>query len=408
MITLTPTLVRQLTVTKQRLAKPMAEKSADGVLDIFRSLGCIQLDPIRAVERTQYLVLWSRLGNYDRELLHEVQFNRREVFEYWAHAASIVLTENYPIHQHQMKLAHGKGNSKWMQRVRQWMDENEPFRQYVAEQIRLKGSVLPNDIEDRSLTQWQSGGWTSGKNVTQMISFMWDRGEVMVAERKGLQKRWAFADDWFPDWMPREELTQEEVVRRSVQIAVKAQGVTTEKQIKYHFLRGYYFNLKQVLSDLVAEGVLIPVQIDADWDDQQWYMHKDDLPVVEALQNGEFKGRTVFLSPFDNLICDRDRTELLWDFRYRIEIYVPAAKREYGYYVLPILQNEKLIGRIAPRMDRKKGILNINGVYAQPKASKSKKTTAAIRSQLHQLADWIGAKEIRFNPDKPLDWKIDG
>lgn len=403
---LTPQLVRQLTVTKQRLAKPMAENSAEGVLDIFRSLGCIQLDPIRAVERTQYLVLWSRLGNYDRELLHDVQFNQRQVFEYWAHAASIVLTENFPIHQHQMKLAHSKGKSKWMQRVRKWMDENEPFRQYVAEQIRLKGSVLPSDIEDRSLTQWESGGWTSGRNSTQMISFMWDRGEVMVAARKGLQKRWAFADDWFPDWMPREELSENEVVRRAVQIAVKAQGVTTEKQIKYHFLRGYYANLKQVLKDLVAEGILIPVQIiDAEWKGD-WYMHTDDLPLVETLRAGAFEGRTVFLSPFDNLICDRARTELLWDFRYRIEIYVPKAKREYGYYVLPILQGERLIGRIAPRMDRKKGILNINGIYAQPDAPHDAETTAAIQAQLHQLAQWLDAKEIRFNPDKPLDWPI--
>lgn len=403
---LTPQLVRQLTVTKQRLAKPMAENSAEGVLDIFRSLGCIQLDPIRAVERTQYLVLWSRLGNYDRELLHDIQFNQRQVFEYWAHAASIVLTENFPIHQHQMKLAHSKGKGKWMQRVRKWMDENEPFRQYVAEQIRLKGSVLPSDIEDRSLTQWESGGWTSGRNSTQMISFMWDRGEVMVAARKGLQKRWAFADDWFPDWMPREELSENEVVRRAVQIAVKAQGVTTEKQIKYHFLRGYYANLKQVLKDLVAEGILIPVQIiDAEWKGD-WYMHTDDLPLVETLRAGAFEGRTVFLSPFDNLICDRARTELLWDFRYRIEIYVPKAKREYGYYVLPILQGERLIGRIAPRMDRKKGILNINGVYAQPDAPHDAETVAAIQTQLHQLAQWLDAKEIRFNPDKPLDWPI--
>ena len=406
MITLTPTLVRQLTVTKQRLVAPMAENSAEGVLDIFRSLGCIQLDPIRAVERTQYLVLWSRLGNYDRELLHEVQFNRKQVFEYWAHAASIVLTENYPIHQHQMKLAHSSGKSKWMQRVRQWMDENEPFRQYVAEQIRIKGAVLPKDIDDRSLTPWVSSGWTSGKNVTQMISFMWDRGEVMVAGRKGLQKRWAFADDWLPDWMPREELTEDEVVRRAVQIAVKAQGVTTEKQIKYHFLRGYYANLKQVLTDLVAEGILLPVQVEGVAWGEGWYMHADDLPVVDRLRTGDFEGRTVFLSPFDNLICDRARTELLWDFRYRIEIYVPQAKREYGYYVLPILQGERLIGRIAPRMDRKKGILNINGVYAQPDAPHDAETVAAIQTQLHQLAQWLDAKEIRFNPDKPLDWPI--
>ncbi len=404
MITLTTQQIRRLNIHKQRLTKPQPPATADGLLDTVRSLGCLQLDPIRAVERTQYLVLWSRLGNYKRDLLHQVQFRDRKLFEYWAHCASIVLTEHYPLFKHRMQ----KG-IKFGKASREWFAKNEQFRGYIREQMKQKGVLAPADIDDRASTSWEHGGWTAASNPSharKMLDLMWLKGELAVADRNGLQKQWALLDDWLPEWTPRETLSDYEQTRQAIEVSLKALGAGNDLHIRRHFMRGHYPAQKQATADLINEGHIVQVQT-ADQHKGNWYVHADDLPLLDALDNGAWKPRTVLLSPFDNLICDRDRTEMLWDFYYRIEIYVPEAKRQYGYYVLPILRGDRLIGRIAPRMDRKKGVLTINGVYAEPRASKSKATTRAIRTQLHKLAKWIGATDIRFNPDKPQDWKLD-
>lgn len=401
---LTTQQIRRLNISKQRLTKPQPAATKAGLLDTIRSLGCLQLDPIRAVERTQYLVLWSRLGNYDRDLLHQVQFGDRMLFEFWAHAASIVLTEHYPLFKRTMHDSFGGGNA-YNKRANVWLKQNETFRQYVRDEIHRLGAVESTDLEDRALTQWVSGGWSSGKNTTQMLEFMWSLGELAVSERNGLRKKWTLMDDWLPAWAPREDLTDYEQTRRAVDVSIKALGVASAVQIRRHFMRGNYPALTQVLDDMVAEKKLLAVDTEADFKGQ-WYMHADDEPLLDAIVDGDWQPRTVLLSPFDNLICDRARTEMLWDFYYRIEIYVPAAKRQYGYYVLPILRGDRLIGRIAPRLDRKSGVLSINGVYAEPHASKSKATTRAIRTQLHRLAKWIGAKEIVFNSSRPQDWDL--
>lgn len=404
-ITLSIQDARRLAIKKQLLSGERPPATTAGVMDVFRTLGCIQLDPIRAVERTQYLVLWSRLGNYDRQLLHKVQFEERQLFEYWAHAASIVLMDHYPLHRNRMSRAFSKGGGKWQQRAHQWLADNASFRQFVYDEIRRKQPVLSNEIEDRAVVPWISGGWTDtqGKrSVTQMIDFMWTLGEVTVAERNGLRRSWMLLEDFLPDDVPREPLSDEEETRQSIQVALSALGAATKRQIKRHFTRSGYPNFAKVFRTMEKAGEILPATVEGMSGD--WYLLAQDAPTLQAVQAGEFSGRTVMLSPFDNLICDRDRTEALWDFYFRIEIYVPKAKRQYGYYVLPILQDEQLIGRIAPRFNRKNNILTINGLYAEPNAPKNAETTAAIYSQLDDLAHWIGAKEIQFNPEKPRDW----
>jgi uncharacterized protein YcaQ len=396
---------RKLAVHKQLLSGERPPATTSGVMDVFRALGCVQLDPIRAVERTQYLVLWSRIGNYDRQLLHKAQFEERQLFEYWAHAASIVLTEHFPLHRNRMNRAMSKAGGKWQQQARAWMEANDTFRQFVREEIRRKQPVLSNEIEDRAVIPWVSGGWTDtqGKrSVTQMIDLMWTMGEVTVAERNGLRRSWMLLDDFLPEQVAREPLSDEQETHQSIQIALSALGVATMQQIKKHFTRSGYPNFARVFKKMEKAGTILPVTI-AEMGDE-WFMLAEDLPVLDAIQSGEFVGRTNLLSPFDNLICDRDRTEALWDFFFRIEIYVPEAKRQYGYYVLPILQGERLIGRIAPRLNRKTHILTVNGLYAEPDAPRDVKTATAIYAQLDQLANWIGAKEIQFNPEKPRDW----
>lgn len=406
-LSLTPTQARRLAITKQRLANPGPDPTADGIMDLFRSLGCVQIDPIRAVERTQYLVLWSRLGQYDTATLDGLVFTDKKLFEYWAHAASIVLTENYPIHRYQAQrfaqTIGGQGTRAWQKRLGAWFQANKAFHDYICLEMREHGPRALADLEDHSVENWESGGWSSNRRVALMVQMMWERGDIMVVERQGSRKKWDLAERWLPDWTPEEQLAPDEVTARAAQIALQALGVGTSRHIQNHFTRGFYPNLDAVLDQLVAAERVVPVSI-GEWPGQ-WFIHANDIPMLDSLIDGTWRPRTTLLSPFDNLICDRDRTELMWDYRFRIEIYVPKTKREYGYYVLPILHGDRLIGRIDPRLDRKTGTLHINAVYAEADVPEDAATGRAVADAITNLADWLGAERIAYGGVMPDGWR---
>jgi uncharacterized protein len=376
------------------------------MLDLVRDLGSLQLDPINAVSRSHTLVLWSRLGPYDLVHLDKLLWQDRSLFEYWAHAASIVLTEDYPVHQFMMR-KYVTGDSSWGERVHAWMQENDALRTHILDEIRERGPLMSKDFEDKSQEGWYSTGWTSERNVSRMLDFLWTAGAIMVAGRKGGQKVWDLTERCLPDWAPREPLPERDLVYRAAQKSLRALGVARMQHIRQHYIRGRYPGLPHVLKDLEAEGRIERVQIKDDgraWPGD-WYIHADDLPLLERLEAGEWEPRTALLSPFDNLICDRERTEKLFDFKFRIEIYVPKAQRQYGYYVLPILHGDRLIGRIDPLMDRKQKRLTINAVYAEPDAPLTAEVAREIAGAIAELGAFLGAKEIEYGERVPKGWR---
>jgi uncharacterized protein YcaQ len=404
-LTIDPTTVRRLAITRQRLAGPRPPADSQGIMELIRDLGCVQIDPIRAVERTQYLVLFSRLGNYDLALLDQPLWDERAVFEYWAHAASIVLTEDFPIYWRHMR-DWAKSNRAWHKRARAWMGENQAMRHHVLQELARNGPMSSKDFDYEDGSAWQSDGWTNGNRVRQMLTYLWEQGEVLVSGRQSNQKIWDLRDRVLPHWTPREELDWPEVVYRAAEKSVRALGAGRPEHIANHFTRGNYPDLQEALDRLEADGRIVRAAVAEDGQEWpgSWYVHADDLPLIAQLQNGQWQPRTTLLSPFDNLICDRDRTEELFDFFFRIEIYVPAAKREYGYYVLPILHGDRLIGRIDPKMDRKKERLEVMNVYAEPGAPMTAATGRAVAGAIEGLAKFLGAKEIAYGDNVPAKW----
>jgi uncharacterized protein len=399
--TLTPTLARRLAVSRQRLAGARPKAGSDGLLNVLRDMNCVQLDPISAVAPSHLLVLWSRLGSYDPANLEALLWKERRLFEYWAHAASIVLTENYPIHHYMMR------THTFRPKIRKWLAANEKFRQYILDRLRDAGPLTSQEIEDRAQVPWRSTGWTTERNVGMMLDILWTQGRVMVAGRKGRTRSWHLTERHVPNWAPRDPLSETEMVRQAAQKSLRALGVARPRDIRQHFIRGYYPNLEKVLADLAAEGKIIQVQVAADgttWP-ERWYVHKQDLPLLDSLADGQWQPQTRLLSPFDNLICDRRRTEDLFDFHFRLEIYTPKPKRRYGYYVLPILHGDRLIGRLDPKFDRKSGRLTINAVYAEPDAPMTKEVGQAIAGALQDLSQFIGAKEIDYARPVPSGWR---
>ena len=388
-----PEQARRLFILKQRLAGARPPAGPDGLLETVRDLSCVQLDPISVVDRTHRLVLWSRVGRFEQAALDRLLWQERALFEYWAHCASIVLTEDYPIHNLMMR-RYPDGDGIWATRTRKWMEDNRRLRRYILGRLRREGPLLSRDLSEDGLhpEAWVSRGWTSGRNVSRMLDFLWAQGKIMVAGRSGGQKRWDLAERVLPASAPRDRLSPREVDRRGAERALLALGVATARHIQQHFIRNRYEELPRALADLERAGRIAQVEVQGRAG--TWYVHAQDLALLDDLE-AAWSPRTVLLSPFDNLICDRARTRQLFDFDYSIEIYTPAASRRYGYYVLPILHGDRIIGRIDPVMDREAGRLVVNSVHAEPGATRS--DGRAVAGAIEELAGFLGAGSIRHD-----------
>jgi len=177
---------------------------------VIRDLGYIQIDPMRVVERSHVLVLWSRIGKYDPSLLDDLLWNERQLFEDWAQATSIVPTKDYPIFK-ALKQSFAAGDSPWAQKIRTWLEKNWEMKEYVLSQLQEKGPLPSSNFEDKSVEDWRSTGWTSGRNVDMMLTFLWAKGEIMVAKRKGNVKYWDLSEHHLPEWVSKEILSDREV-----------------------------------------------------------------------------------------------------------------------------------------------------------------------------------------------------
>jgi uncharacterized protein YcaQ len=367
------TEARRLAIRAQRLDGPAPRGRPDraAVLDLCRALRCLQIDPTNVVARNHQLVVFSRLGAFDPADLERLTYEEHELFEYWAHEASLVLTEDLPLHRYLMRT--------WRHpRAERWWELNAEFRAYILDRLRADGPLPLGEIEDRSAAPWLSTGWTHQRNVSRMLDLMWLRGHVGIAARAGGQRLWDLMERCLPHDAPDTVPPDGEVTERATLLALKALGVARAPHIRAHFTRGRYPGLPEALTKLEARGAIVRVAVDGLGDD--WWMRAD------AELDGDWRGRTALLSPFDNLLCDRARTERLFGFSHRLEIYTPKAKRRWGYFVLPILHGDRLIGRADLAIDRKRRRLVAQAVHREPDAPRGKAVARAIARELERLA----------------------
>ncbi len=306
--------------------------SATDVLDTVRQLGFLQLDPIATVATPQELVLCSRLGPHDRTELDRLLWEERALFEWNAFVWPI---ESLPMVRgfiRRRRTSTHYAHERWM---RGFMNENRPFRRYVMQELEQRGPLLSRELDDRAVGEPRDHRWYGARRVGHMLTILHLWGEIAVAGRRGRQRLWDLAERVYP---PGDAMTQSEAARALDEQRFRALGVRLEK------------------GRLVA--------------------HPDAT-------DGPVPDRAVLLSPFDRLIHDRDRTEALWDFFYRLEMYVTPAKREYGYYVLPLLIGDRLVGRAEPVVDRKSGSMRLLGAWGD---------TSRLDEALAPLATFLGVE----------------
>jgi uncharacterized protein YcaQ len=314
----------------------LLDGSADGVLATVRRLGFLQIDPISSVAPPQRLVLWSRLGPYESAKLDRLLWEERKLFEW---AAFIWPIEDFPLIRARMRRRRGK--YKFEQQGTEFLRRNARFKGHLLRELEERGPLLSREIEADLMVSRDAHAWWGSRKVTLMLELLEGRGVVAIVGRRGKQRLWDLAERWYPD---AESMPWPEAKRLLAEKRFRALGVRFEK---------------------------------GGW---QAHLDADDSPVAK---------RITFLSPFDRLIHDRDRAEALWSFYYRLEMYVPKAKREYGYYVLPILRGDRLIGRIDPVLDRKTGVLHVKGVWWEPGVK-----PVSLQKPLRDLAMFVGAKRI--------------
>ena len=312
----------------------LLDGSARGVLDTVRRLGFLQLDPIAAVAPPQQLVLWSRLGSFDAGELDRLLWDERKLVEWKAFIWPI---ETLPLLRARMRAnrrASRYSSQRWM---RDFLRENAAFRRYVLRELERRGPLLSRELEDRARASRGRHRWYGGRYVGRMLVTLHLRGDVAVVGRRGGQRLWELAERWYPD--------------TDIPPLREAERLLAEQRLR-------------------ALGVRL--------EDGEWRAYPDvsDEPVPD---------RVTLLSPFDRLIYDRDRAEALFGFRYRLEMYVPPAKREYGYYVLPILVGDRLVGLVEPRFDRKTRTLAVLGAWCD---------TSRLGEALERLAVFLGTERI--------------
>jgi uncharacterized protein len=394
---------RRMAVAAQRLDGPPKEKGKASIMDCIRQVRCLQLDPTSAVARSHQLVVRSRLGNYDTSHLDDLCYSDRELFEYWAHAASIVLTQDYPVHRGLMT-SYLKGDSAWEERIRGWVESNDGLRRTILRRLRREGPLPSRVLSDISKQSWRSTGWTAGRNVSRMLDILWAQGKIMVSARSGGQKLWDLAERVIPDDARKQRLSNGQRTKRAALSSLRALGVGTEQDIRNHFIRGRYPQLRRVLASLENDGEVERIRVHGSTAD--WFVRAADTALQDRIESDHHRGMTTLLSPFDNLICDRSRTERLFDFHYRIEIYVPKDKRRYGYFAMPVLHGDELIGRVDPLFDRKSHTLRINSVHAEPGRRKSSADDgAAVATAIGELAGFLGATSIEIGREAPPGWR---
>lgn len=339
----------------------------DGVVELVRRLTLLQLDPTAAVAPSADLVAWSRLGpGYEPgELVEALETHR--LLEY---RGTIRPAEDMALYQAEMAAWPGPGELRdWQIGLADWVETNAACRLDILERLRMDGPLRSRELPDTCLEPWASTGWTNNQNVTRMLDFLVQRGEVAVSGRHKRERLWDLAERIYPDV---EIPPYDEALRLRDERRLTALGIARS--------RGPDYGVEAIA---VGEAGL-PAVIDGIRG--TWRVDP------EQLDRG-FTGRAALLSPFDRLLHDRKRMTELFEFDYILEMFKPVAKRCFGYYALPILYGDRLVGKLDSTADRKAGVFRVHAVHEDVPFSKT--MTAAVEREIGSLATWLGLDLVR-------------
>jgi uncharacterized protein YcaQ len=332
-----------------------------GLLDAVRRLGLVQVDTTPTVAPSADLVLWSRLGSSYSPAQLDAALADQELVEF---QAMIRPAEDLALYRAEMADWPGRGElTEWQEYLRDWVAANEGCRLDILDRLREDGPLPAQALPDSCVLPWRSTGWTNHRNVLRLLEFMHARGEVAVAGREGRERQWDLAERIFPDV---DAIPPDEARHLRAERELGALGIARARSAAPY---GHLLNLGEVGEPAEVEGVR-----------GRWR--------VDPAQLGQpFRGRAALLSPLDRLVFDRKRLADLFEFDYQLEMYKPAAHRRWGYFALPILYGDRLVGKLDATADHRAGVLRVDAVHEDEPFSPA--MSSAISRQIRDLTLWL-------------------
>lgn len=384
-LTLTLPQARALMLAAQGLLQPPAKPAAkDDVLACIRQMGALQIDTIHVVARSPYLVLWSRLGDYTPAWLDEHLAEGR-LFEYWAHAACFLPSEDFGLHR-RMFLSDQFNN--W---YRHWYDRYPEEMAAVLEYVRQNGEVRSRDFER---SDGKKGTWWDWKLEKRALEYWFTVGELMIVRRENFQRVYNLRERVLPAWRDEEAPPLDEALDALVLRSVQALGFARASWVADYFRLSKKDTPARVKA-LAEAGRLETVRVEG-WD-ENCYVHPEQMDLAEQAAAGQLEpSYTVLLSPFDPLVWDRKRAQELFGFDYTIECYLPAEKRIYGYFSLPVLSRGALVGRLDAKANRQTKTFEVRSLHLEPGVVLEGTLKADLEEALQRCADWHKTPKVEF------------
>ena len=384
--TLTAAEARRIALAAQGFAaaRPEGEVTRRQLLQTVERLGVVQIDSVNVLSRTHYLPAFSRLGAYPRALLEEVAWGRRPaLFEYWAHEASLLPLSAQPLLRWRMADAHD-GVGVW-KGVARFLRERRDLVDRALAEIDARGPLAASDLE---VGLKGAGGWWGWSESKRALEVLFWTGELTTATRRGTFERvYGLPETVLPRTVRNAPTpARDDAQRQLLRIAARALGVATERDLRDYFRMGVA-ETRERLAELVEAGDLRPVAV------KGW---RETAYLDPAARRPRRIAASALLSPFDNAIWFRERTERMFGIRVRLEIYTPAHKRTHGYYVLPFLEGDALTARVDLKADRKTATLRVQASHAEPLATPD--TAARLAEELRRMAGWLGLQRVAVEP----------
>ena len=377
---------RRIALAAQGFADPVPTGAVDRrhLRRVVSRTNLLQIDSVNVFQRAHYLPAFSRLGPYPTAALDDMAFRHRELFEYWGHEASLLPMSLHPLLRWRMERARNLEEG-WGGPLRAMRDKPG----FVAEVLRLVRELGPVSAGDlREGERRERGTWWSWDDEKVALEYLFWSGQVTTASRRGFERLYDVPERVIPPAVLNAPTpTREEAQRELVRLSARAHGVATEKDLRDYF-RLDVAHARQAVASLVDSGDLLPVDVEG-WAQQAYLSPGAAVPRRVR--------RSALLSPFDPVVWERARASRLFGFDYRIEIYVPAPKRVYGYYVLPFLHDERLAARVDLKADRKAGVLRVMASWLEP-GGDAADVAAALAVELRRAADWQGLGEVVVEP----------
>lgn len=357
---------RRLAIGAQLLAGPAPKRpTKQRMLNVVRHLGALQIDSISVVARSHHIVMWSRLGNHPQDWLYELHGEDRALFEYWAHAAAYVPIENFRYFR-RMMLEFGSGNGTgWGSRSREWFEQNSQVIDLILDRVQRHGPVSTKTFQPpEGAPRAEAWSWYGNKPTNLGLDILWTKGVLMIDRRQAFQRWYDLTERVHPEWDDSQIPSREEEQNSLGEIALRAMGVVYPRWLPDYFRTNWGRRSidgtasQRILRHLVDTGAATPATVRG--------LDGEAYVATYLLDQKIPRSRTTLLSPFDSLVWHRQRTSEMFDFFLQLEAYTPAEKRRYGYFSLPILYRDQLVGRIDPKADRKSRILTAKAVHLEP------------------------------------------